>query len=106
VVVAVLSTLIVVTGPRPAQALRSGGYLLADAREFVYSFGSATNYGSLRPEALAHGISDIEVQGTGGTGCWLVGSDGGVFAFGTRRLPVRSPACGCRTSRRPTWWAT
>lgn len=60
-----------------------GGYYLADTAGRVYEFGAAVHRGDLAGAQLAAPIVGIAVPpGTDPRGYWLVGADGGVFAFG------------------------
>ena len=71
----------------PVAIARSGGdgadgYWLATPEGGVYSFGTATFFGSTSGTKLAHPVVGIAPLPSG-TGYWLVADDGGVFAFGS-----------------------
>ncbi len=58
------------------------GYWLVASDGGIFSFGTATFYGSMGGRSLNAPI--VGMAGTpGGHGYWLVGSDGGIFGFGT-----------------------
>lgn len=66
------------------------GYLLVGADGGVFSFGGAPFFGSLAGRPLAAPIVGLSMTPTGtafrgapvGPGYWLIGKDGGLFAFG------------------------
>ena len=64
-----------------AAAAGDQGYWVAKSDGSVSSLGSATDFGSMAGQALAHPMVGIASTPDGG-GYWLVGSDGGVFSFG------------------------
>ena len=75
------------------------GYYQVDAAGDVAAFGAATCYGSLTGTHLNKPIVGMAVDRATG-GYWLVGSDGGVFAFdapylgGTGDMHINKPVVG------------
>ena len=75
------------------------GYYAVDAAGDVAAFGAATCYGSLTGTHLNKPIVGMAVDRATG-GYWLVGSDGGVFAFnapylgGTGGMHINKPVVG------------
>ena len=64
-----------------APAVEDTGYWIANVPGNVFEFGTATDHGQIEdPEQLAGSIVTIEALASGG-GYWLLGFDGGVFAF-------------------------
>jgi len=90
----------IVAGVRPNYSGAADGYDLVAKDGGVFSFGTATFYGSMGGRALdapVVGIATTPDQG----GYWLVASDGGVFAFGDAGFyqsmggrPISAPIVG------------
>jgi len=76
-----------------AAAAGDQGYWVAKSDGSVSSLGSATDFGSMAGQALAHPMVGIASTPDGG-GYWLVGSDGGVFAFGDAGFYGSTPGLG------------
>ncbi len=81
-----------------------GGYWMASADGGIFSYGSATFFGSMAGSPLAHPVVGLATTADGG-GYWLVASDGGVFAFGdaifygsTGGLTLNKPIVGMAAS--------
>jgi photosystem II stability/assembly factor-like uncharacterized protein len=68
-----------------APTLDSGGYWIAFSNGYVAHEGDAVNYGNLPERHVT--VSNVVGMAVNafGDGYWLVGSDGGVFAFGATR---------------------